>query len=118
MIDDDPMVLEVVSAMLEDRGHRVFAAGDVSSALDIAREAEEIDIILSDVLMPEGNGPGIVARVRELFPAAKVLHMSGHTGDVAIRDDAAEPAAAFIQKPFTGDELAARVRQLLQLRRP
>jgi len=112
------MVRDVVTAMLEDRGHRVFAAGDGSAAVDIARDAREIDLILSDVEMPRGNGPGFVATVRELFPAAKVLHMSGHTGDVATRDGALEPATAFIQKPFTGDELAARVRQLLQLRQP
>jgi two-component system cell cycle sensor histidine kinase/response regulator CckA len=118
VIDDDPMVREVVTAMLEDRGHRVFAVGGGGAAVEIARDAPEIDVILSDVMMPGENAPGIVARVRELFPGAKVLHMSGHSGDVAIRGGASERGTAFIQKPFTGDELAARVRQLLELRRP
>ena len=115
VIDDDPTVREVVTVMLEERGHRVFAAGDGSAAVGIARELEELDLIVSDVVMPGGNGPDVVATVRELYPTATVLHMSGHPGEVAIGDGA---ATAFIQKPFTGDELAARVRQLLQLRRP
>jgi two-component system, cell cycle sensor histidine kinase and response regulator CckA len=118
VIDDDPMVLDVVTAMLENQGHRVFAAAGGSAAVDIAREVPEIDVILSDVVMPGENGPGVVARVREFLPAAKVLHMSGHTGELAMRGGAPEPGTGFIQKPFTGDELAARVRRLLELRLP
>lgn len=114
VVEDDPMVRELVTAMLEDRGHLVLAAADGNAAVDAARDTPAIDVILSDIVMPGLNGREAAARVRELFPAAKVLYMSGHTEDVAIRRGAFEPGTAFIQKPFTGDQLAARLRHVLE----
>jgi CheY-like chemotaxis protein len=110
------MVRTIVTAMLEDIGYRVLAADGGEAALELAAAwASEIDLILTDLVMPGPSGRETAERVRGLFPAAKVLFMSGYTDDVVVRRGGAfEPGIAFIQKPFGAEELARRVREVLE----
>lgn len=72
-----------------------------------------IQLVVSDVIMLGLNGRQTIDRIREIEPATKVLYMSGYIGDAIIRSAELGPGTGFIQKPFSGDELATRVRELL-----
>ena len=99
--------------MLETRGYRVLAAGDASTAGELAASAQGIDLILSDLAVGSSNGREIAASTRELHPDAHCLYMSGYTDDAVVRRGVIERGAAFIEKPFSSDELARQIRLVL-----
>ena len=72
-----------------------------------------IQLVVSDLIMHGLDGRQTIDRIREIEPATKVLYMSGYTDDAIIRSGGLTPGTGFIQKPFSGEELAARVRELL-----
>ena len=71
------------------------------------------DLIISDVVMPGSSGPALFDRLAERHPTLKVLYMSGYTDDAVIRQGRLDAGAAFLQKPFTGDVLLRKVREVL-----
>jgi PAS domain S-box-containing protein len=114
VIDDEPTVRSLVSRMLADRGFNVAAAGGAANAIENAvQSAGPIDLVLTDMVMPGLNGRDAVKLVHELRPDAKVLYMSGYAADVVSFAESSDYGTAFIQKPFDGEELARRVRELL-----
>jgi two-component system cell cycle sensor histidine kinase/response regulator CckA len=116
VVEDDAMVRTIATAMLEDIGYRVLAADCGDAAVELAAEwSAEIDLILTDLVMPGLSGRETAKRVRSRFPTAKVLYMSGYTDDVVIHGGAFEPGTAFIQKPFGAEQLARRVRDVLEM---
>jgi two-component system cell cycle sensor histidine kinase/response regulator CckA len=116
VVEDDGMVRTIVTAMLEDRGYRVLAADGGDAAVELATEwSSEIDLVLTDLVMPGLSGRETAEHVRGLFPTVKVLYMSGYTDDVVIRGGAFEAGTAFIQKPFGAEQLARRVRDVLEM---
>jgi PAS domain S-box-containing protein len=114
VVEDDAQVRSIVSIMLEDLGYAIVNAVDGDEAISrfTARE-RPIQLVVSDIIMRGLDGPQTVDRIRRLEPATKVLYMSGFTHDAAFRDGELTPGTDFIQKPFTGKELGARVRELL-----
>jgi CheY-like chemotaxis protein len=107
----------LVAAMLEDRGYRVLAAADADTALRIADPAyESVDLILSDLAVAGANGCEIADSARKLHPDAVVLQMSGYTDEAMVRRGVLERGAAFIEKPFSSDELARHVQDALSTR--
>jgi two-component system, cell cycle sensor histidine kinase and response regulator CckA len=113
IVEDDPSVRLIAARLLEDRGYIAIAARSGEEAIEIAqRPSLRIDLILSDVVMPDLNGRETVERIRSIQPHALVLFMSGYTGEETAAG-VLEQEAAFIQKPFSGDQLAARVREVL-----
>jgi two-component system cell cycle sensor histidine kinase/response regulator CckA len=113
LVEDDAQVRGIVAAMLETRGYRVLAAGDADTAAELAGTSTEIDLILSDLAVAGSNGRDIAERARKLHPHARVLHMSGYTDDTVLRRGVLELGSAFIEKPFSSEELARRVRDVL-----
>ncbi len=114
LVEDDAVVKTVVSSMLEHHGYRLLAAGSGEDAVSLADAAPDtVDLLITDLVMPGLNGRQTAEAVLELQPQTKVLYMSGYTDDAVIRVGHFEPGIAFIQKPFSGDELALRVRELL-----
>jgi two-component system cell cycle sensor histidine kinase/response regulator CckA len=114
VVEDDPSVRSVVAAMLRANGYSVLSAGDGNEAATIAEDPEtRVDLVLSDLMMRGLDGHETVLRIRARRPDVKVLYMSGYTDDAIIRNGDLEPGTAFVQKPFSGEELAARVRRLL-----
>jgi CheY-like chemotaxis protein len=89
----------------------VLVAADGAEAVEIARErGAEIDLLLTDVVMPKMLGREVAARVAELQPHLRVLFVSGYAEELAARGVA---GAAFLAKPFTPRALAARIREVL-----
>lgn len=114
LVDDDAQLRGIVARMLEGRGYRVVRASGGEEALRLANgDNGRIDLVLSDLMMPGLGGRDLVGRVRELQPTASVLYMSGYTDDAAVRRGVLDQSAAFIEKPFSSDELAGRVRELI-----
>lgn len=114
LVEDDPAVRSIVSKMLATRGYEIADAADGEEAV-LRFETREcpIQLVVSDVIMLGLDGRQTIDRIREIEPSTKVLYMSGYTDDAIIRSAGLGPGTGFIQKPFSGDELAASVRELL-----
>jgi two-component system, cell cycle sensor histidine kinase and response regulator CckA len=114
LVEDDPTVRSIVSRMLGVRGYDIVEAASGEDAIRFFESGEHsIDLILSDLMMSGIDGRKTLECIREIDPETKVLYMSGYSEDLTIHSNGLESAAGFIQKPFTGDELATRVRELL-----
>ena len=116
---DDAIVFGSTLArrVLERAGFRVLDAETPSAALALARaHASQIQLVVSDVVMPEMNGPTLVTKIAELCPAARVLFISGYTDDEIIGRGLSEPGLLLLPKPFSAQELVERVRQALDAR--
>jgi len=114
LAEDDDCVRAAVTRMLAARGYRVLVARNGPEAIALAeRHAGSIDLVLSDVIMPGSAGPEVVARVRQYFPTARVLVMSGYTDHAVLRSGALQAGMNFIQKPFAPEALALKVRAVL-----
>jgi PAS domain S-box-containing protein len=110
--EDDDHVRGLVVRALEARGYRVLAGADGGEALAAAAAAPRLDLLVSDVVMPDLRGPELRERVLALHPETPVLFVSGYA-DRDLRLVAEGDGVAFLQKPFTPDALLRRVRQIL-----
>ncbi len=114
LIEDDERLRGAVRRMLEPRGYRLVVARDGAEALALAAShGSEIDLVLSDVVMPGSNGPDVVAQIRQGSGPVRALFMSGYTDHAVFRSGALEDGMNFIQKPFAPDALARKVREVL-----
>jgi len=112
--EDDTAVRNLTSLILRHRGYTVLEAADASAALDLAlRHPGTIDLLLTDVVMPGFGGPALARQLLEAHGEAKVLFMSGYTDDAIVHHGVLEEGVAFLQKPFSPDALARKVRETL-----
>jgi signal transduction histidine kinase len=116
VVEDDPHLRGVVRRALVDHGYVVRA---VAKAAD-ARELEGVppDLLLTDIVLPDGNGLDLARELSERWPTAGVLFMSGYTGEHLEAVGTLPPQAALLPKPFTADTLLVRVREALERRPP
>lgn len=116
VVDDEPMVVRAVSQILARSGYDVLVADGPSTAeAQFAATGGAIDLLLTDVVMPEGGGRRLAERLRQQAPALRVLFMSGFTEHDSIRDGQAL-AGPLLSKPFTAVRLETAVRDALDLR--
>jgi PAS domain S-box-containing protein len=114
LVEDDVSLLALTRRILEGLGYSVFDAATPGRAEALAREhAGRVDLLLTDVVMPEMNGRELAGRLQALNPDLKVLYMSGYTADVIAHHGVLEPGVHFIQKPFAKRELAIKLREVL-----
>jgi CheY-like chemotaxis protein len=112
--EDDPDVRGYVVGALRDLNYHVIEASDGAAALEIvARSAGRIDLLLTDVVMPGMDGSVLAHRARELMPDIKVLFMTGYSHNAFLRQGRLDPDIELIEKPFRSEDLAARVRAVL-----
>jgi len=116
VVEDEPVLRALISEALQAAGFNVLCAKDGDEALGLARaHTGQVDLLLTDVVMPGRSGPDVAARLRELHPALKVVFMSGYTGEVLNQHGALE-GAQFLEKPFSPDTLSRRLRDVLDAR--
>jgi PAS domain S-box-containing protein len=116
LVEDEEGVRKLVRAMLARQGYHVLEAGGSEDALRMAEDrAIRFDVLLTDVIMPKGNGPDLALKISALRPETAVLYMSGYT-DRTIHLQDQIGSTNFIQKPFTPAALAAKLRELLAAR--
>ena len=114
LVEDEPAVRAIVARILGDHGYRLLVAQNGAEGIAHARAASgAIDLVLTDLVMPGLSGRDTAAAVSELKPGIKVLFMSGYTDDAVLHFGGLEPGVEFLQKPFSAEELAHRVRSLL-----
>jgi CheY-like chemotaxis protein len=114
VVEDEPAILALAAKYLEGQGYLVLAAGSPDDALRLAKEySGVIDLLLTDVIMPEMNGRALADRLVPDRPHLKVLYMSGYTADVIADRGLVDQDASFISKPFHLKDLAAKVRDVL-----
>lgn len=112
VVDDEPIVRSFTSEVLAMEGYTVIEASGTAECLRVAKEhAGPIHLVISDVVLPEGDGRDLVAQLGRLRPAITPLYISGHSESDVVRRTG--PAAAFLQKPFTMDRLIDAVRAVL-----
>jgi two-component system, cell cycle sensor histidine kinase and response regulator CckA len=117
LVEDEPAILRLAAMMLEKQGYTVVAAATPGEAIRLARERTgEIDLLMTDVVMPEMNGRELARNILTLYPGLRRLFMSGYTADVIAHQGVLEEGVHFIQKPFGIKELAAKVREVLDSR--
>ncbi|MEO0602033.1 MAG: ATP-binding protein [Myxococcota bacterium] len=110
LVEDEDDLRAVVGLALRDAGYEVVDVGGRTEA--VARHGEPFDLIVSDVVMPDGSGPAIVARFQAEQPSIRALFMSGHPGD-AIERHGLDPSTRRIDKPFRIDDLLRAIEEVL-----
>ncbi len=114
LVEDEPAVLKLATRVLESQGYTVLAANGPVEALRLAGEhAAKLDLLMTDVIMPAMNGRELAKSVLALAPRVRCLFMSGYTADILTPHGVQEEGMHFLQKPFSVDQLAARVREAL-----
>jgi CheY-like chemotaxis protein len=114
VVEDEEMVRAMACRSLEEYGYTVLAAADGRAALDLlASQEEQVDLILCDIVMPGLSGPALEAALAEAAPRVPVVFMSGYPRHDVTRRQLVPHGAPFIQKPFRPEDLAARVRSVL-----
>ncbi|MEP7119575.1 MAG: response regulator [Byssovorax sp.] len=119
LVEDEDQVRAVARSILRKHGYQVLEARNAGEALLICEaHAEPIDLLLTDVVMPQMSGPALAKRLLEVRPGMKVLCMSGYTDDSIVRHGVLEAEMEYLQKPFTPQTLTKRVREVLDVHEP
>jgi two-component system cell cycle sensor histidine kinase/response regulator CckA len=113
IVEDEEMVRELASRGLREHGYTVIEARHGVDALRQLEFRSEVDLVISDVVMPEMGGRELGRRLASLRPSLPVLYMSGYTGEDVTQRGLLEPGAPFQQKPFAPEDLARAVREML-----
>jgi nitrogen-specific signal transduction histidine kinase/CheY-like chemotaxis protein len=114
LVEDEDMVRRMTREVLEGAGYRVLEASSGFEALRVSAGHDgNLDLLLTDVVMPGMSGRELSERLAPVRPTMKVLYMSGHTDDAIFHHGVTQAGTGFLQKPFTPDALERRVRELL-----
>ena len=114
MVEDEKGVREFLREVLESEGYTVLETSGGEEALKLCRDhAGTIHLMLTDVVMPRMSGRELAARAASLRPEMKTLFISGYTDDAIIHHGVLVPGVAFLEKPFTPEALARKVRAVL-----
>jgi two-component system cell cycle sensor histidine kinase/response regulator CckA len=112
VVEDDDSVRELAVAILGMAGYRVLAVGSGADALALPPD-EQIDLLLTDVIMPGLDGPALAVQLTAARPGLRVVFVSGYPSDMAMRPGATNERATFLQKPYSISQLSATVRAAL-----
>jgi len=114
VVEDEESVRRPTERFLSREGYQVLTAASGEEALRAAEEnLNGIDLLLSDVILPQMGGPTLVARIQEAHPDTKVLYMSGYTKNAIVHEGRLDENVNLVEKPFSLDDLARAVRRTL-----
>jgi PAS domain S-box-containing protein len=114
LVEDEEIVRQPAGRFLANAGYRMLVAEDPQAALVLAEEhADEIDLLLTDVVMPGMTGKDLAAKLIIERPEIKVIYISGYSEDVIVHQGAVEAGVVLVQKPFTAEALLSKVREVL-----
>ena len=114
LVDDEPMIRDVTTRILLESGYQVLEARNGADALQIQSEwKDEIDLLITDVVMPLMGGQELEERLKRLRPRLKTLYLSGYTHNVVVHEGVLKPHVTLLTKPFTKAHLLQKVRESL-----
>ncbi len=114
LVEDEPAILKMTARMLERLGYKVLAAGTPGEAVHLAQERSgRIDLLMTDVVMPEMNGRDLAKNLLSIYPDIRRLFMSGYTANVIAHHGVLDEGVHFIQKPFSMSDLGVKLRETL-----
>lgn len=116
LVEDEPAVRQIVTELLEQQGYSVITAENGEDALrllSVSKTPDTIDLMLTDIVMPRLTGTALADQVKSLYPQVKVVFMSGYADESLTKKQVLNGANSFIQKPFTLEVLAKKIRQVL-----
>jgi two-component system cell cycle sensor histidine kinase/response regulator CckA len=114
LVEDDPSILKLGKMMMENIGYNVISANMPSKAIDMAKGSSgNIHLLITDLVMPEMNGRDLADQLRAIIPELKILFISGYTDKNIAQQGELEEGVFFIPKPFTKQELAGKIREVL-----
>jgi DNA-binding NtrC family response regulator len=114
VVDDEPEVRKLVTAMLARNGYKVLTADTGENAVRLFRNHPGVELLLTDVVAPGMSGPMIADEIATLKPDIKVLFMSGYDGTQVVQRYVVEKNYSLLIKPFTMEQLEKKVREVLQ----
>ncbi len=112
LVEDEKMIRRVMGEVLEQAGYRVLACADPKEGIDVCQQhAGQIDLLLTDVVMPGMNGREMANRILKILPKLRVVFMSGYTENALMMQE--EPGVEYLQKPFKLETLTRKLAQVL-----
>jgi two-component system, cell cycle sensor histidine kinase and response regulator CckA len=115
LVEDEPAILQMTTMMLTRLGYTVVAAATPGEAIRLALEYRgKIDLLMTDVVMPEMNGRELAGNLLSYYPDLKRLFMSGYTADIIAHHGVLDQGVHFIQKPFSMKDLRGKLREALE----
>jgi PAS domain S-box-containing protein len=116
LVEDEPTILRMTRMMLERKGYSVLSAATPTEAVEKAtHHSGPIDMLMTDVVMPEMNGRDLAGKITPLYPDIRLLFMSGYTANVIAHQGVLDDGVAFIQKPFSMADMTEKVREVLDM---
>jgi CheY-like chemotaxis protein len=116
LVEDEPSILRMTRMMLERNGYSVLSAASPSEAVEKAtNHSGSIDLLMTDVVMPEMHGRDLAGQITELYPGIRYLFMSGYTANIIAHQGVLDDGVAFIQKPFSMADMTEKVREVLDM---
>jgi len=114
LVEDEPTILRMTRMMLEKKGYSVLSATTPAEAIEKAKNhSGAIDLMMTDVVMPEMNGRDLAGKITNFYPDIGLLFMSGYTANVIAHHGVLDEGVAFIQKPFSMADMTEKVREVL-----
>jgi CheY-like chemotaxis protein len=114
VVEDEPVIRDLIIEVLGDLGYQALEAGDGPSGLKILQSKRRIDLLITDVGLPGLNGRQLADQARERRPDLKVLFITGYAENATLANGFLEPGMAMMTKPFAVDALARKIGQLLE----
>ena len=115
IVEDNVSMCDMISEILEIESYKVFKANNSDEAISLyTKHHNEIDIVLTDVIMPGMSGKIMVEQLQKINPQLKVLFMSGYTDNSIVHLGVLDDGVSFIQKPFMVDELTKKISEVLE----
>jgi CheY-like chemotaxis protein len=115
LVEDDPAVRKLAARILSSKGYFVIESDSATDAIARAKAHNKpVDLVLTDVIMPQMKGPEVYEAIRRHHPEARVLYMSGYTDDVIVHQGVLKEGVSFIQKPFSVQGLLNKVACVLR----
>lgn len=115
VVEDEVAIRRLAKRVLEGAGYEVLTANDGVDALRVlAEHGSAVDLLLTDVIMPNMGGPELGAHIAEMYPATKVLYVSGYAGDADLHRDAVGLSDQWLSKPYRVSELTQKVAQIMK----
>jgi two-component system cell cycle sensor histidine kinase/response regulator CckA len=113
LVEDAPMIRRLAREIMLRAGYKVIEAGDANQAMQLADTHAHIDLLLTDLIMPGPSGVDLAEQLRAVRADIRVLFMSGYTDNAIVRNGLLGESNAFLQKPFTPEELLRKLRRVI-----